>query len=238
MEFQRKKGSPPPSWSCNINAIDTRVDQYNLPVCVEGGVEPEWIIKRRKFLKRLSVSERNLLLTGDPSFQFDPVVYDCIFNLPSFATPPFLHQHFPYLNPQLIENEQNLVDPNINNEPPNINIGLPEIANPEQGEQQNIVPEQPQYQDNFNDPMSTSSSSSDSEPCGAMNQPPPPCVTSPPSTTRSGRLYGHPEPLVPPSSSLGAASSFLSRASKMVGQMMDSHPLSNPRRDPKRKNDG
>ena len=238
MEFQRKKGSPPPSWSCNINAIDARVDQYNLPVCVEGGVEPEWIIKRRKFLKRLSVSERNLLLTGDPSFQFDPVVYDCIFNLPSFATPPFLHQHFPYLNPQLIENEQNLVDPDINIEPPNINIGQPEIANPEEVEHQNIVPEQPQYQDNFNDPMSTSSSSSDSEPCGAMNQPPPPSVMSPPSTTRSGRLYGHPEPLVPPSSSSGAASSFLSRASKMVGQMMDSHPLSNPRRDPKRKNDG
>ena len=202
-------------------------------------MEPEWIIKRRNFLKKLSVSERNLLLTGDPFFQFDPVVYDCIFNLPSFATPPFLHQHFPYLNPQLIDNEQNLIDPDINIEPPNnINIGLPDIVNPEEGAAHNIVPEQPQYQDNFNDPMSTSSSSSDSEPCGTLNQPPPPNVMSPPSTTRSGRLYGHPEPPAPPSSSLGAASSFLSRVSRTVGQMMDSHPLSNPRTDPKRKNDG
>ena len=230
MEFQRKNNSPPPSWSCNIDAIVTeRVDEFNLPVCAQGGREPEWVIKRREFLKKLSVSQRNLLLTGDPFFQFDPVVYDCIFNLPSFATPPFLHNHFPYLNPQIIEAED-LVEPNIENEQPlDIHVEQPEP----------IEPENRQFQDQFTDPMSHSSSSSDSEPCGAMNPPPPPGAASPPSTTRSGKKYGHLEQRkATQASSSGAASSFLSRATKTVGRLLDNHPLSNQHANPRRKNDG
>ena len=131
MEFQRKKGSPPPSISCNVDAIVTeRVDNFGLPIFSPGETEPAWVIKRRNFLKTLTVTERNLLLTGDPSFQFDPLVYDCIFNLPAFATPPFLHHHFQYLNPQIIVNDDVIAQPEADLLP-QINFDLPQIVAPE-----------------------------------------------------------------------------------------------------------
>ena len=67
-------------------------------------------------------------------FQFDLVVHNCIFNLPSFATPPFLKHHFPFLNPQIIENTENLHKTNIDIEQPeNIKIGQPEFLEPKKG---------------------------------------------------------------------------------------------------------
>ena len=230
MEFQRKKGSPPPSTSCNVDAIVTeRVDNFGLPIFSPGENEPAWVIKRRNFLKTLSVTERNLLLTGDPYFQFDPLVYDCIFNLPAFATPPFLHHHFQYLNPQIIVNDDVIAQPEADLLP-QINFDLPQI----------VEPAIPLMQDQFNDPMTSSSSSdSDYQECGAQSLTPPLPFVSPPKSTRSGRLYG-PLDVHPPSpnSSSGASSSFFSRAAKTVGKLMDNHPISNPRADPKRKKDG
>ena len=230
MEFQRKKGSPPPSTSCNVDAIVTeRVDNFGLPIFSPGENEPAWVIKRRNFLKTLSVTERNLLLTGDPYFQFDPLVYDCIFNLPAFATPPFLHHHFQYLNPQIIVNDDVIAQPEADLLP-QINFDLPQI----------VEPAIPLMQDQFNDPMTSSSSSdSDYQECGAQSLTPPLPFVSPPKSTRSGRLYG-PLDVHPPSpnSSSGASSSFFSRAARTVGKLMDNHPISNPRADPKRKKDG
>ncbi len=55
-------------------------------------------------MKRLSVQDRNLLLTGDPYFQFDPIVYDCCFWLPKVAIPPIIQNQLHYLIPEEIVN--------------------------------------------------------------------------------------------------------------------------------------
>ena len=70
---------PPPSYSHVWELHAYARDEFNLPVTMGDSKEPLWIINRRNFLKKLSVHDRNLLLTGDPYFRFDPVVYDCCF---------------------------------------------------------------------------------------------------------------------------------------------------------------
>ena len=50
-------------------------DEYGLPKLINGVTQPEWVHKRRAYLKSLSVSKRNLLLTGDSYQAFDPVSY-------------------------------------------------------------------------------------------------------------------------------------------------------------------
>ena len=79
MSQARKIGSPPPTYSHTGNFHAYARDEFGLPVSVGDSKEPFWVIKRRNFLKKLSVQDRNLLLTGDPYFRFDPVVYDCCF---------------------------------------------------------------------------------------------------------------------------------------------------------------
>jgi hypothetical protein len=56
--------------------------------------------KKKKLSKKLSVQDRNLLLTGDPYFQFDPIVYDCYFWLPKRVIPPVLLNQLHYLIPE------------------------------------------------------------------------------------------------------------------------------------------
>ena len=86
---QRKKNSPPPSYKHSGDSEDIYVrDTLGLPVFENKATEPSWVTKRREFLKKLSVRDRNLLLTGDPYFQFDPIIYDCIFFLPFNRAPP------------------------------------------------------------------------------------------------------------------------------------------------------
>ena len=51
-------------------------DTFGLPVVKPGFKTPNWIKKRRKFLKNLTTAERNFTLTGDPGFPFDNVPYD------------------------------------------------------------------------------------------------------------------------------------------------------------------
>ena len=65
-----------------------RADEFGLPQQQHQRQQPDWVIKRRAFLQKLSVSQRNLLLTGDPSFAFDPVAYDqsvCLSKLSKFV---------------------------------------------------------------------------------------------------------------------------------------------------------
>jgi hypothetical protein len=55
------------------------MDEYGLPK--QSGVkQPDWVYKRRQFLKSLSVADRNFILTGDPAFSFDPVSYTTVYN--------------------------------------------------------------------------------------------------------------------------------------------------------------
>ena len=68
----------PPSYSHNGKLHAHARDKFGLPLCLDKH-EPLWITKRCEFLRKLSGQDRNLLLTGDPLFRFDPVVYDCCF---------------------------------------------------------------------------------------------------------------------------------------------------------------
>jgi hypothetical protein len=56
------------------------MDEYGLPKQQSGVKQPDWVYKRRQFLKSLSVADRNFILTGDPAFSFDPVPYTTVYN--------------------------------------------------------------------------------------------------------------------------------------------------------------
>ena len=78
--------------SINLLADFTILDEYGLPIQVKNQSQAQWIRRRRKYLKSLSPAQRNALLTGDPAFVFDPLVYEYVW---STRRPP--------LNPQLLE---------------------------------------------------------------------------------------------------------------------------------------
>ena len=71
-------------------------DELGLPITQKRHTEPLWVTNRRKFLKKLSISEQNRLLTGDPAFRFDTVPYDGTFTHLNYfppaaqAAPPLL----------------------------------------------------------------------------------------------------------------------------------------------------
>ena len=77
------------------------VDEYNLPVPAPGSTSSKQIRRRRQFLKSLTPQTRNLLLTGDPVFAFDPLDYEIILQTPARHRPPILHDQFDYLPPEL-----------------------------------------------------------------------------------------------------------------------------------------
>ena len=58
--------------------------------------------KRRNLKKKLTVHQRNLLLTGDPHFAFDPIVYDTLIFYPRRAQPQILVDIFGYLFPEIV----------------------------------------------------------------------------------------------------------------------------------------
>ena len=75
-------------------------DQYGLPIQQKRIQQPNWVYKRRQFLKSLSVADRNLLLTGDPGFAFDPVAYDVLYHYPqALPAVPLLQQQLGYVPP-------------------------------------------------------------------------------------------------------------------------------------------
>ena len=55
-------------------------DKYGLPVGSGNAQLQKKVANKRKSLQRMSVTQRNQLLTGDPAFPFDPVAYDLTFN--------------------------------------------------------------------------------------------------------------------------------------------------------------
>ena len=73
-------------------------DEFGLPKQFPNQPQPTSITKRRKFLKSLSPTQRNLLLTGDPVFAFDPIAYEAVL-FTKFVEPELLQQ-FDYLLPQ------------------------------------------------------------------------------------------------------------------------------------------
>ena len=74
-------------------------DQYGLPKVKPHLQEPNHITRRRKYLQSLTPQRRNLLLTGDPAFAFDPVVYQLCDHLPWPQLPLLFQENFDYLNP-------------------------------------------------------------------------------------------------------------------------------------------
>ena len=76
-------------------------DEYNLPKQFPGQKQPQHIIRRRNFLKKLSPQQRNLLLTGDPVFAFDPLAYHIAFFAPQ--VPEVIQQQFDYIVPDNVE---------------------------------------------------------------------------------------------------------------------------------------
>jgi len=54
---------------------------YGLPKQQHSVQQPDWVYKRRNYLKSLSVAKRNFILTGAEAFTFNPVpntiIYDC-----------------------------------------------------------------------------------------------------------------------------------------------------------------
>ena len=71
------------------------LDEFGLPKYTSS--QPKAILKRRKFLQSLAPTTRNLLLTGDPVFAFDPLVYATVLHVPQQLQPPILQQQFDYL---------------------------------------------------------------------------------------------------------------------------------------------
>jgi hypothetical protein len=72
-------------------------DDFGLPKQFPNQPQPASITKRRKFLQSLSPTQRNLLLTGDPVFAFDPIAYEAV--LYTKLVDPELQQQFNYLLP-------------------------------------------------------------------------------------------------------------------------------------------
>ncbi len=68
------------------------VDEFNLPVTPKSLADKQKIERKRKILQNLPPTTRNLLLTGDPVFAFDPLVYATVLALPRQRQPPILQQ--------------------------------------------------------------------------------------------------------------------------------------------------
>jgi hypothetical protein len=234
-------------------------------------------------LKKLSIQDRNLLLSGDPLFQFDPVVYSCVFFLPKPMLPDVLNNHFDYLIPDEIiplivderDNENDTSDSdssdsyhgfdstsdvpsdsnvintshdslndNDTNEP-NSNVHAPDA---------NTLNRNLNDEKDFNVHTPTNPSASVHAPGAGtktktvkFNVPkiknvlPDPSLSLPctppsapwlsPSGTRSGMPYLNPKISGNvPTSSPCASPTLLGRTGKMLGKLMDSHPLAEPKR--------
>ena len=78
------------------------MDAYGLPKQQRGVQQPDWVYKRRKYLKSLSVAERNFILTGDTAFAFDPVPYTVIYDCFTYAD--IVRGPAPVQPPQVVPN--------------------------------------------------------------------------------------------------------------------------------------
>ena len=81
----------------NHLASITVLDEYALPKQVTNQSTAKQIDRRRKYLKSLSPAQRNTLLTGDPLFCFDPVVYEYVWSTGRPDLPADLLAYFEHL---------------------------------------------------------------------------------------------------------------------------------------------
>ena len=247
----RQAKSPPPLYA--TNASDRR-DKYDLPYPPPQGGESLEITKRREFLKKLSVQDRNLLLTGDPFFEFDPMVYSLCFFSPTQALPALLQNNFNYLIPNNIVvhdivdddnvvlqpygGEDNVVDitpgsdgfitaDDATDDEPSLTLTGSDSDSSGPSATKIFKPDESEYESS-----TTSSSSTNSEIFDPSYKPSKTtCVTDPPLPTRStrgGQPSGQPCPSTSQPSSGMTASFFsgaLSRVGNVVGRLVDSHPL-------------
>jgi len=59
----------------------------------------QWIDRRKTFLTGLNPAARNLLLTGDPAFTIDPVIYEFVMASDPLYVPMLVQQQLGYLSP-------------------------------------------------------------------------------------------------------------------------------------------
>jgi hypothetical protein len=164
-----------------------------------------------------------LLITGDPYFQFDPIVYDCYFWLPKRVIPPVLLNQLHYLIPENVVTSDS--DEFASFEP---SEHSPTESSSSDSEE--VIPSpEPDNATNLTEPIIVNNETLFSE--IARSQPCSPVVKnlepSPRSRTRSGHPYTKPE--LPSTSDTGSSSSsfskFLSKAGRVAGELTDSHPL-------------
>ena len=227
MDIQQKKNSPPPTYSSSNNKLEnvyTR-DNFGLPHPPSHGQEDPAIIKRRNYLKKLSVQDRNLLLTGDPYFQFDPIVYDCCFWLPKKVIPPVLLNQLHYLIPENIDvsdsDEFESFEPTEHSSSESSSSDSEEIISSPESDHATDFPEPVNNEKKISD-------TTRSQPCSPVVKN---LEKSPRAYTRSGLPFARPK--TPPASASGSSSSsvskFLSKAGRVAGKLMDSHPLATPK---------
>jgi predicted aspartyl protease len=73
------------------------LDEYALPKQVTNHSYNKQVERRRRYLKSLCPTHRNTLLTGDPLFSFDPIVYEYVWSSARPPLPPELRQYFEHL---------------------------------------------------------------------------------------------------------------------------------------------
>jgi hypothetical protein len=83
------------------------MDKYGLPKQQRGIQQPEWVYKRREYLKSLSVAKRNFILTGDEAFTFDPVPYTVIYDCFTYADR--VRGPAPAQPPQVVQNPVHVI---------------------------------------------------------------------------------------------------------------------------------
>ena len=103
---------------CLIKSGDASyiMDEYGLPKQQRGVQQPEWVYKRREYLKSLSVAKRNFILTGDEAFAFDPVPYTVIYDCFTYAD--IVRGPAPIQPPQVVQNPVQVIAAQI--QPPQV----------------------------------------------------------------------------------------------------------------------
>jgi transposase InsO family protein len=134
-------------------AKNTPLDEYALPKHTNKA-DKQWVERRRKYLKRLQPAERNTVLTGDPLFSYDPILYD-LFLFESRLADRIANladqMDAPQVNPQ---NNDPVVDPEAGQDP--------QADPPEQVDPQGAVGPDPASPDPSDEEYATPNSTSSS----------------------------------------------------------------------------
>jgi len=121
------------------------LDEYALPKQVTNQSTSKQINRRRQYLKSLCPTHRNTLLTGDPLFSFDPVVYEYVWSTSRPPLPPELLQFFEHLPdvPDLPPGELVPFIPDDESPPPRPNSAPSQYFPPLSGPEHGAIPRRP-----------------------------------------------------------------------------------------------